>query len=183
MTGKDSMWVQWIHGHKLNGRSFWEVPLRSNVTWGWRTILNIRQLIRPHIISRIGNGSSISAWFDTWDTAGPLSHIVTSRDIFDAGFNLNTKVAGIVQNGDCVWPNSWYAKYPLLATVHPPDLSYSPDSIWVRHKDMYVSFSVAIIWDIIRPRGNEVKWYNIVWFSHCIPRHAIHMWLVMQRKL
>ncbi|GJU51281.1 homeodomain-like protein [Tanacetum coccineum] len=33
------------------------------------------------------------------------------------------------------------------------------------------------------PRGIEVPWYNIVWFSHCIPRHAFHLWLVLRRSL
>ncbi|GJR88722.1 homeodomain-like protein [Tanacetum coccineum] len=29
----------------------------------------------------------------------------------------------------------------------------------------------------------EVPWYNIVWFTHYIPRHAFHLWLVMRRSL
>ncbi|GJS81519.1 hypothetical protein Tco_0748060 [Tanacetum coccineum] len=44
-------------------------------------------------------------------------------------------------------------------------------------------FSVACVWDAIRSRADMVNWYNVVWFSHCIPRHAIHMWLVIQQKL
>ncbi|GJW03133.1 homeodomain-like protein [Tanacetum coccineum] len=41
-------------------------------------------------------------------------------------------------------------------------------------------FSVAKSWDAIRPRGNQVVWSRIVWFSHNIPRHAFHLWLVMR---
>ncbi|GJU18554.1 hypothetical protein Tco_1146520 [Tanacetum coccineum] len=44
-------------------------------------------------------------------------------------------------------------------------------------------FSVACAWDTIRTRDDIVNWYNVVWFPHCIPRHAIHMWLVFQQKL
>ncbi|GKD23042.1 reverse transcriptase domain, reverse transcriptase zinc-binding domain protein, partial [Tanacetum coccineum] len=43
--------------------------------------------------------------------------------------------------------------------------------------------SVACAWDTIRTRGVIVNWYNIVWFPHCIPRYAIHLWLVFQQKL
>ncbi|GKB26404.1 zinc finger, CCHC-type containing protein [Tanacetum coccineum] len=33
-------------------------------------------------------------------------------------------------------------------------------------------------WEALRPRGVEVFWYRVVWFSHCTPRHAFHLWLV-----
>nr|GEU32802.1 reverse transcriptase domain, reverse transcriptase zinc-binding domain protein [Tanacetum cinerariifolium] len=42
---------------------------------------------------------------------------------------------------------------------------------------------VGCAWDTIRVRAENVDWYNIVWFPHCIPRHAMHMWLVFQQKL
>nr|GEV80301.1 hypothetical protein [Tanacetum cinerariifolium] len=38
-------------------------------------------------------------------------------------------------------------------------------------------FSVAKAWDCIRPKANGVHWFHIVWFSHQIPRHAIHLYL------
>ncbi|GJS73828.1 putative reverse transcriptase domain-containing protein [Tanacetum coccineum] len=38
-------------------------------------------------------------------------------------------------------------------------------------------------WEAIRPRGIKVGWSRIVWFSHCIPRHAFHLWLVMRKSL
>ncbi|GKA26873.1 hypothetical protein Tco_0712982 [Tanacetum coccineum] len=38
-------------------------------------------------------------------------------------------------------------------------------------------------WEALRPRGTEVNWYRIVWFNHCIPRHAFHLWLVMHNSL
>ncbi|GJT01665.1 reverse transcriptase domain, reverse transcriptase zinc-binding domain protein [Tanacetum coccineum] len=44
-------------------------------------------------------------------------------------------------------------------------------------------FLVLCAWDTIRTRDDIVNGYNVVWFPHCIPRHAIHMWLVFQQKL
>ncbi|GKD17016.1 zinc knuckle CX2CX4HX4C containing protein, partial [Tanacetum coccineum] len=46
-----------------------------------------------------------------------------------------------------------------------------------------VEFSMAEVWEALRPRNSEVKWYHVVWFSHQIPRYAIHLWLVVKRKL
>nr|GFA15751.1 putative reverse transcriptase domain, reverse transcriptase zinc-binding domain protein [Tanacetum cinerariifolium] len=36
-------------------------------------------------------------------------------------------------------------------------------------------FSVKLAWEALRPRGEEVLWYNTIWFSHGIPRHAFHL--------
>ncbi|GKF96539.1 reverse transcriptase domain, reverse transcriptase zinc-binding domain protein, partial [Tanacetum coccineum] len=32
-------------------------------------------------------------------------------------------------------------------------------------------------------QADVVNWYNVVWFPHCIPRHTIHLWLVVKQKL
>ncbi|GJX40819.1 zinc knuckle CX2CX4HX4C containing protein [Tanacetum coccineum] len=55
--------------------------------------------------------------------------------------------------------------------------------VWKTRNDMDSGFSVATVWDCIRSRGAKIDWYNLVWFSHNIPRHYIHLWLVIQRKL
>ncbi|GJT49233.1 F-box domain containing protein [Tanacetum coccineum] len=44
-------------------------------------------------------------------------------------------------------------------------------------------FSVAKAWEAIRPCGNQVGWFRIVWFSHNSHRHAFHLWLVMRKGL
>ncbi|GKB24554.1 hypothetical protein Tco_0863955 [Tanacetum coccineum] len=35
----------------------------------------------------------------------------------------------------------------------------------------------------IQSRNAEVNWFHIVWFSQRIPRHAIHLWLVVIRSM
>ncbi|GJX80945.1 putative reverse transcriptase domain, reverse transcriptase zinc-binding domain protein [Tanacetum coccineum] len=63
------------------------------VTHIWNIIsfkesLWLRPVIRDFIWFRIGDGMTVSAWFDQWCHAGPLSHYVTTRDVFRAEFNL-----------------------------------------------------------------------------------------------
>ncbi|GKD19143.1 homeodomain-like protein [Tanacetum coccineum] len=48
---------------------------------------------------------------------------------------------------------------------------------------VFFDFSVRNVWEAIRPHRDEVDWFRIVWFSHCVPRHAFHLWLVMRRSL
>ncbi|GJS55289.1 CASP-like protein 4A3 [Tanacetum coccineum] len=141
LTLKESLWVKWIHTNKLRGRNFWDYPLRGNMTWGWRKILQIRPTIRKFFWYKIGNGSTIFAWFDNWSPICPLMDSLTVREIHSAGFNMESKLADIT------------------------------------------SFSVGVAWDDIRPQGDVYEWTYVVWFAHCIPRHAFHLWLVIQRKL
>lgn len=100
VTHKESMWVRWIHAYKLKNRSFWDVPMASNISWGWRKLLQIRTLIRPHCWYKIGNGNKASVWFDTWDVHCPLKNQVSNRNVTDAGYNLQEKVSDVVSNAE-----------------------------------------------------------------------------------
>ncbi|GKA57388.1 hypothetical protein Tco_0756576, partial [Tanacetum coccineum] len=42
---KESLWVKWVHAYKLKGRSFWDVPLCGNMSWGWREIYKSDRLL------------------------------------------------------------------------------------------------------------------------------------------
>nr|GEW24782.1 reverse transcriptase zinc-binding domain-containing protein [Tanacetum cinerariifolium] len=57
---KESLWVKWVHAYKLRGRSFWDIPLRGNMSWGWRKVLQIRPLIREFVWHNIGDGALTS---------------------------------------------------------------------------------------------------------------------------
>ncbi|GJW62043.1 putative RNA-directed DNA polymerase [Tanacetum coccineum] len=184
ITNKESLWVKWVHLYKLNGRSFWDIPLRGNMSWGWRKILQVRSLVRPFIWSRIGDGKNTFAWFDNWSAASPLSNLISNRDIYRAGLGLDARVSDIVLAGSWVWPTDWLVKYPPLANIVVPNLTNAADcSTWLNRQNMEVGYSVAAVWECIRPRNNEIDWFNVVWFNHQIPRHAIHLWLVIKRKL
>ena len=53
-------------------------------------------------------------------------------------------------------------------------------------KDMHGTvqkFPVHEVWEAVRPRGNVVDWTTVIWFPHCIPRHAFHVWLIMRKRL
>nr|GEU83343.1 hypothetical protein [Tanacetum cinerariifolium] len=107
---KESLWVQWIHSYKLQGRNFWDVSVRGNMSWGWRKILQIRPFIREFIRYKIGDGSSISLWFDNGCDHSPLAAVITPRDVFRVGLELSLKLRDVVQNNVWNWP-------PYLAMI------------------------------------------------------------------
>ncbi|GJZ14021.1 retrovirus-related pol polyprotein from transposon TNT 1-94, partial [Tanacetum coccineum] len=131
-----------------------------------------------------GNGNATSAWFDNWSTLCPLSNVISNRDIYSACYRGDSKVFEIINQGSWTWPNEWFLKYSLLGTTIVPNLSNSDDRLsWSNLDNSDVGFSVAAVWDCIRPRSNEVEWFHVVWFSYQIPRHANYLWLVLKRKL
>ncbi|KAJ0935111.1 putative RNA-directed DNA polymerase [Helianthus annuus] len=98
LSNRNSLWVRWVHAYKLKGRSFWEIPSRGRMTWGWRKLLASRSLIRPFMWKSIGNGAEINAWSDTWCNIGPLRAFISPRRIANAGFSLQSSLADLVSH-------------------------------------------------------------------------------------
>ncbi|GJR14638.1 homeodomain-like protein [Tanacetum coccineum] len=84
-----------------------------------------------------------------------------------------------------MWTISWLAKIPNLSLIPAPIIDVNNDDL-VRCKDLngvLSEFLVSRVWEAIRPRGNEVEWFKVVWFPHAILRHSFHLWLVMRNSL
>ncbi|GJZ64169.1 hypothetical protein Tco_0620590 [Tanacetum coccineum] len=55
---------------------FWDIPLRGNVSWGWRKILHLCPTISEFIWCNLGEGAATSLWFDNgmrWSLANRIS--------------------------------------------------------------------------------------------------------------
>ncbi|GJS60016.1 putative RNA-directed DNA polymerase, eukaryota, reverse transcriptase zinc-binding domain protein [Tanacetum coccineum] len=185
VSNKESLWVRWIHTYKLKGRSLWEVPLNREASWGWLKLLQLRDLVRPFFWKQIGSGRDVSIWFDWWSDECPLIRYLSPRDISREGFTLQDTIADMVSNEGWRWPQAWLLKAPILGLITTPVLEVNKlDTCWWRDNNGHMSkFSVKAAWEAFRPRGNEVTWHRIVWFSNNIPRHAFHLWLVMRKSL
>ena len=74
-------------------------------------------------------------------------------------------VSDIVDDGSWTWPISWYTRAPVLSNCLVPNLTQNREDrvVWKDLHGNMKSFSVHAVWDVIRPRGNEVDWANIVW--------------------
>ncbi|GKC89764.1 hypothetical protein Tco_1150413 [Tanacetum coccineum] len=92
------------------------------MTWGWRKILQLHPVIRQFIWYRNGDGSTTSVWFDHWCPISPLSNIVSSHDIYSAGFDMSSKLKDIIANDNWMWPPEWPVKYPPLSTIIVPTI-------------------------------------------------------------
>ncbi|GKA55820.1 hypothetical protein Tco_0754892 [Tanacetum coccineum] len=154
VTNKDSLWVRWIHMYKLKDHTFWDVRPKASMSWGWRKLLQLREVMKHFLWKQV------------------------------EGYNLRMCVADIIENGSWVWPQAWLLKAPNLASIPVPVLTDREDCMRWRdgNGNMHI-FSVKLAWEVLRPRDVEVPWYRIVWFTHCIPRNAFNLWLIMRRRL
>ncbi|GJY70285.1 reverse transcriptase domain, reverse transcriptase zinc-binding domain protein [Tanacetum coccineum] len=107
------------------------------------------------------------------------------RAIANAGFSLDDKIKDVVSNGAWKWPSTWFVAYPVLISMPIPILIDDQEDIlqWRKYDGSFDSFSVREAWNTIREHTNEVDWFHLVWSHHSIPRHAIHVWLIMRRRL
>lgn len=182
---KDSLWVKWVNVHRLKGRSVWEVPVDIKASWGWKKLLELREKVRPHIWSVIGNGKNTEMWHDKWNIGGPLSNVVTRRAVYSAGLQNNEKVANMIVNGQWQWPVEWLDQFPQLSQIEAPRLNDdTEDSVhWLSNKMKVVKFSISRVWKDLRETDVKVPWYDVVWFPQFIPRHAFILWLLVQERL
>ncbi|GKC78298.1 RNA-directed DNA polymerase, eukaryota, reverse transcriptase zinc-binding domain protein [Tanacetum coccineum] len=44
-------------------------------------------------------------------------------------------------------------------------------------------FSVKKAYEDLRENNDEVKWWKVLWFSQCIPKHAFILWMAINEKL
>ncbi|GJT25924.1 reverse transcriptase domain, reverse transcriptase zinc-binding domain protein [Tanacetum coccineum] len=147
------------------------------MTRGWRKILQIRPIIRKFIWYKIGNGSSISAWFDSWSMHSPVIQSITPQNIHAAGFSMQTTLADVVSQNAWEWPLEWVNRYPFIFAMTVPSLNEDNDQVvWKSRLDIIKPFSVGTVWDDIRHHGNIMAWMYVIWFGHCIPRHAFNLW-------
>ncbi|GJX13352.1 hypothetical protein Tco_0205110 [Tanacetum coccineum] len=175
LTLKESFWVKWIHEYKLKGRSFWEVPLRGNMSWSWRKILQLRLLIRESIWTMIGDGSSTSLWFDRWCDIGPLCTTIYTRDIYRAGITPLSRVKDIVHNGTWNWSTFLLEKYPFLDACTTPIVDGSNDMlVWRTSLGVTKDFSVNQLkmqdlicsWDVSSALGTVCSLCEVQSDSH-----------------
>ncbi|KAK3212632.1 hypothetical protein Dsin_017338 [Dipteronia sinensis] len=166
------------------GRSFWEVKAPQTYSWNWRKLLKLRPIARPLIRHIIGNGFGTSLWFDNWHPDGPIHLKWSSRVIYDSGHPIKTKVSSIVHGDQWVWPCSMSID---LLEIKNHISSYNPNSSledcinWLPTPDgiYYVALTMASL----KTPHPLVPWFELVWYSHNIPRMSFILWLAIRERL
>ncbi|XP_052624827.1 uncharacterized protein LOC128132345 [Lactuca sativa] len=128
VNNKNYLWVQW----------------KKSMSWTWKRFLEIRKIVRPHIVACVGNGRSTSLWHDWWHPLGILCSIISRRDWVSNGFNDSSLVSDVLVYDTYFWLVDWVDKFPGLKDA--PMFCIEPnlrDVVGWRDKD---ASCVAHIW-------------------------------------
>ncbi|XP_022039954.1 uncharacterized protein LOC110942484 [Helianthus annuus] len=166
LVKRKSLWVQWIYDYKVKDQNYWEIQCRGSMSWGWRKILSIRNIVRSFVWKVIRSGRQTNAWSDNWCHLSPLRAMITPRRIANAGFNLSSSVADLLDsNGQWNWPQAWYDLYPVLIglSFDMPNPQLQDLTVWKDLEGNQRHFSSLEVWHNIRTRDTPISWANMVW--------------------
>ncbi|GJX97140.1 RNA-directed DNA polymerase, eukaryota, reverse transcriptase zinc-binding domain protein [Tanacetum coccineum] len=158
--------------------------MHKHDSWGWKSILDLRELVGKHMRYKIGNGKNVNVWHDRWNNDESPSKYISKKEIFYAGFSDNNNVADLIDTNGWQWPAKWKEKYRFLNNIPIPQLTSNPDtSVWISNDGKEGKFSTNRMWKDVRRMNNKVEWNDIVWHSNCIPRHNFVLWMAIQNKI
>ncbi|GJW57089.1 RNA-directed DNA polymerase, eukaryota, reverse transcriptase zinc-binding domain protein [Tanacetum coccineum] len=63
------------------------------------------------------------------------------------------------------------------------NLNTLDSTLWITNKGIKGNFSTSKAWNDLKDENDVIGWWNVVWFNHCILRHAFILWLTIQGRL
>ncbi|XP_024004813.1 uncharacterized protein LOC112081968 [Eutrema salsugineum] len=181
-TKTDSLWVAWLREHKLKRSCFWSYESRPNDSWIWKFLLSLRPLAFNFLRCKLGNGRSVSFWFDNWSDFGPLFQFVGTQGPRWMGIPVESSVKDALAMRD--WSmHSRSRKQPVLQVRELLRLSTVTSSnnrdifLWGPSADASPQFSTKKTWDWIRQSASIKPWFKTVWLKLGIPKHSFTFWV------
>nr|XP_043620341.1 uncharacterized protein LOC122592208 [Erigeron canadensis] len=159
----NSLWAKWVNVVKLKSMSIWEIEADKYDSWGWKTMLGIRELVKQHVLYKIGNGRRISMWNDKWSIDGPLNQVITKRVLYDAKLEADTKIADMINNGKWNWPEEWEERFGIPRNIATPVLQLDKEDriVWVSKNNQHMEFSTKQAWLDLRDNWPIVEWKDV----------------------
>ncbi|XP_074342091.1 uncharacterized protein LOC141679505 [Apium graveolens] len=189
ITKSSTLWASWVNKTVLKGKKFWTTKLPSDCSWIWKKVLKFRPLAMRFVSYKIGNGSSISIWFDPWWQHSCLTSTVFSPIISQSGLNHSDNLDAIICNGVWSLPTANTRTHHLdpilvhwLSNFDHPTLYAGPDVLLWNGIDA----SKAKTWDIwnsLRFTADLVPWHAGVWHKLRVNRYAHHQWVACHGRL
>ena len=179
-----SHWKKWIQTSMLKGNSFWIVKPPAQYSWYWRKLLKLRDIAKPLVKYKIGNGIDTSLWHDPWLPFGSIFEKYGSSVMYYTAIPLSSKVQAIIAWNEWAWPitSSWERIEIKAATALLPSPSHNKDVVsWI--PSLSGTFITSHTWDFLRASSPKVPWYHLVWFFGNIPRFSFIVWLAILNKL
>ncbi|KAG7588439.1 Reverse transcriptase domain [Arabidopsis suecica] len=189
-SSSGSLWVAWMKEHNLKRSNYWYAEPHANSSWVWKFLLSLRPLAKDLISSNLGDGQTISFWYDKWSPHGILLEFIGSSGPSSMGIPLTATVAEAFYLRDWRLPSRRSRNQNIstirnyLLSVQPPSLLRGPDSFnWNAGNRSSLSFSTKLTWQQLRHCETSKFWEKAVWFKNSVPKHAFTFWIANMDRL
>nr|KAJ0198574.1 hypothetical protein LSAT_V11C700342390 [Lactuca sativa] len=179
ISGHDSLWVKWVK------KEFLGCGIKRQNELELEEFIEDKAFLRDSFYTQIGNGEDTFMWFDNWHQLGPLSYVLSPREITNAGYNIKDKVSDVIVNDNWSWPAEWLNmihqlnEFPLLNLIREK----KDEVCWLNFKGKIVPFAVSQVSSSLICNEPMVDWYDLVWFQNRIPSHCFILWLAILGRL
>lgn len=179
---KDTMWVKWIDSNRLHSQNIWQYRKSKNDPWFWNKLLEIRGQIQDKYKIAVGNGASVSFWFDNWSDICYIWNYLEQQERSVLAVPVGAKLADI---GNINLPGIRRQSNKILK-IHEVFRRFRAKSCkndeW-KWEDTKEGFSIGGLWENTRIRWDRVRWADLLWESQGLPRHDFIFWLLLQEKI
>ncbi|GKC96784.1 hypothetical protein Tco_1162226, partial [Tanacetum coccineum] len=162
--GLESLWVERISMNRIRGESIWTIKCDNNASHGWKQILSLRDKMRNHIVSKIGDGASVFLWHDKWWGPDPITKFIPLEVIRNVGFDTKMKLKEMVNDGKWRWLKEWNNAYQNIATIPVPEFDEKKQDtyLWYTKDQKVVNYSTNEVWRDWRNEATKVDWHKFI---------------------
>ncbi|XP_033131826.1 uncharacterized protein LOC117126816 [Brassica rapa] len=158
------------------------------MSWNWRCILRLRDLISRFLIVEVHCSLNTSFWYDRWTPLGPLINVFGTNGTRNLRIHIDASVADAydVQGWRLPHPRSdmEVALHAFLTSFPTPSLDRGPDTFsWLTNGKSSPVFSSSKTWEVLRPRAPIQAIAKHIWFTGATPKHAFHLWVTKLNRL
>uniref|UniRef100_A0A2N9JAL9 Reverse transcriptase domain-containing protein n=1 Tax=Fagus sylvatica TaxID=28930 RepID=A0A2N9JAL9_FAGSY len=150
--------------------------------WTGRAVQSMRNDARLFLKYEVGDRKKIFLWRDHWHPDGVLYLKYGHRIIYNATSKTDARVDSILIDKQWHWrPARSEELFSVQSKLFSINLREEDKALWSVSSSG--RFSCAATWNELRTKGNEVNWWNFIWYSLNIPRHSFIGWLAILSKL
>ncbi|GJS97647.1 hypothetical protein Tco_0804615 [Tanacetum coccineum] len=120
--------------NRIRGESIWTIECDNNASHGWKQILSLRDKMRNHIVSKIGDGASVFLWHDKSWGPDPITEFIPLEE--------------------------WNNAYQNIATIPVPEFDEKKQDtyLWYTKDQKVVNYSTNEVWRDWRNEATKVDY-------------------------
>lgn len=131
---------------------------------------------------KIGNGQMTSIWYDWWILDKPLCLSLEPHILQNQGLTENATVADLIENGQWILDRLNVAEVVKNQIQGLPISATQCDQPFWEGLNLF-EFKSNKIWNLIRARGPNNYFKDVIWFKGHVPRCSFITWLAAIDRL